>query len=388
MAHIPSSFRCAIASCCVVTLTACADSTGPDLSQGPYLFRAVAAGPTHTCGIQADSTLLCWGRGGYLGTGLSDSRWTPAPVESQHRFTAVHSGQWQTCGLAADSTAYCWDYAELPTPIPDGHRFTAISVGGAHACGIAADGTAYCWGWNDSGQLGDGTTEPTFGDGTSEPRTTPTAVAGEMRFTDIGTGLDHTCALAESGEAYCWGLNRFGQLGDRTVTMRLTPTPVSSSSRFLSVEAGGSLSCGITLDEEVHCWGLGSVLGTATTETCTVEGHDYGCSTTPLVVLGDVAYRDVSAGYGFACALTTTGAAYCWGANSYGQLGDGTTESRDAPTPVGGAARFAAISTNIWHTCGLSAEGVLYCWGNNEYGQLGDGSGSGGWSIPAVVWGW
>jgi alpha-tubulin suppressor-like RCC1 family protein len=74
------------------------------------------------------------------------------------------------------------------------------------------------------------------------------------------------------------------------------------------------------------------------------------------------------------CGLITTGAAYCWGINSSGQLGDGTTTTRTTPTAVGGSIVFAKISTGNAHVCGLTAAGLAYCWGLNSSGQVGDGS--------------
>src|SRR3989441_7748116 len=98
-------------------------------------------------------------------------------------------------------------------------------------------------------------------------------------------------------------------------------------------------------------------------------------------------FTAVSASGEFACGLTVAGAAYCWGANDRGQLGDGTTTDRSSPVRVLGTVRFASLSTGDFHTCGLTAEGTAYCWGLNEQGQLGDGTEKQRSSPVAVVGG-
>ena len=85
-------------------------------------------------------------------------------------------------------------------------------------------------------------------------------------------------------------------------------------------------------------------------------------------------FAAVSAGYLYTCGLTTAGVAYCWGFNSIGQLGDGTTTDRASPVLVGGGLSFAAVSTGSGHNCGLTTVGAVYCWGGNLHGQLGDGT--------------
>ena len=190
----------------------------------------------------------------------------------------------------------------------------SVDAGGSHSCALRASGVAYCWGDNSVGELGDGTTTN---------RLVPTPVAGGLTFLSLSVGVRFTCGMATGGAAYCWGDNAYGQLGDGTTTQRLVPTAVAGGLTFASVNAGGP---------------------------------------------------PPSTASAYSCGVTTSGAAYCWGYNFYGNLGDGTTTQRLVPNTVAGGLTFADVRAGGGHTCGVTTSGAAYCWGNNGTGQLGDGT--------------
>jgi alpha-tubulin suppressor-like RCC1 family protein len=245
--------------------------------------------------------------------------------------------------------------------------FAGVSVGGDHTCGVTTSGAPYCWGDNTRGpgQLGDGTTTT---------RLSPAPVAGGLTFIAVSPGYNHSCGLTTGGAAYCWGYNSNGQLGDGTRTTRLSPVPVSGGLTFAAVSAGAQHTCGVTTGGAAYCWGsnYSGELGASTSETCPPTSGN--CSTTPLAVSGGLTFAAVSAGTFHTCGLTTGGGAYCWGGNSAGELGDGTTTTRGRPAPVAGGLTFAAVSAGVGHSCGLTTGGAAYCWGDNTEGGLGDGT--------------
>jgi alpha-tubulin suppressor-like RCC1 family protein len=266
----------------------------------------------------------------------------------------------------------------LATPAPaagTASTATAISDGGDHTCAITAAGGVKCWGFNEYGQVGDGTT-------TYKP--TPVDVSGlTSGVAAIEAGYRHTCALTSSGGVKCWGDNFFGQLGDGTTKEKLTPVDVAGlTSGIAAVSTGiGYHTCALTSAGEVKCWGdnedgqLGDGSNTGP-EKCTPNTP---CSTTPVDVSGLTSgVTAIAAGYMNTCLLTNAGGVKCWGDNEDGQLGDGTKISKLTPVDVSGlTSGVAAISGREDHTCAITSAAGAECWGEDEGGSLGDGSSDG-----------
>jgi alpha-tubulin suppressor-like RCC1 family protein len=226
-----------------------------------------------------------------------------------------------------------------------------------------------------------------LGNGTTAfRRSLPTVVVGGIVFTSLTAGQYHTCGLTAAGAAYCWGDNIDGQLGDGTTTSRLVPVPVAGGGPFVSLTAGiRNHMCGLTASGAAFCWGSNTngQLG----DGSTVQ------RLTPVAVQGAISFTTLSAGYAATCGLDKTGTAYCWGINDNGEVGDGTTIQRLAPVTVEGGLRFRTITVGGAQGCGLTSSGAAYCWGGNAP-DLGNGDVNethapvavvGGYSFASIV---
>jgi alpha-tubulin suppressor-like RCC1 family protein/tRNA A-37 threonylcarbamoyl transferase component Bud32 len=332
----------------------------------------IATGGMHSCGIDAEQTVVCWGGNdrGQLANTAQQRATEAVPIAYATGVQSVEAGSFHSCAMRALGSVVCWgenSEGQLGggTTGPPGvarissNRFYSLTLGSAHTCGVGRDGVAYCWGSNASGQLGDGT---------FTPRSSPTAVRWNGgALASLAAGWSHTCALTRDGRAFCWGDNARGQLGDGTQSStRNTPTPVSGDLTFRALAAGAAHTCGVSARGTVYCWGqnasgqLGD--GTSTDRS----------GPTPLAT--GLELVQVSAGGRHTCALDRAGNAYCWGQNNYGQLGNGTLESSPVPTRVSTAARFLTIRSSGSHTCAVATDGSDYCWGYNVEGQVGDGT--------------
>jgi alpha-tubulin suppressor-like RCC1 family protein len=254
---------------------------------GDVRFRSVTAGWRFSCGISVDAIAYCWGRGvwGQLGDGRATQSSTPVAVETNLRFTGLKAGSNNlACGLTTDGDAYCWGlnfFGALGTTAPDtcgnqnftlecattparidapgGQRFIAVSPGQSYACGIVEGGQAFCWGANNFGQLG--ATTSTCVAGSQNPcSSTPIAVGGDYRFSDISAGGDHTCAVRQDGAGMCWGNGMFSKLGDGFLHPQSdTPIQVISNVSFVAISAGADHTCATGTDENLYCWGANDV---------------------------------------------------------------------------------------------------------------------------------
>ena len=166
----------------------------------------------------------------------------------------------------------------------------------------------------------------------------------------------------------CWGADDTGQLGDGGGVDQRTPIAVPGVAGATAVVAGAGFSCALLVDRSAVCWG----------DDSDGEIGDGAPGTTPrgpTPVMGLASARSLSAHWQHACAVLTDGSVVCWGSNTSGQLGDGTTPSRAQPVAVPGLTNIVAVATGLSHSCAMIAGGIR-CWGDNSQGQLGSGSSS------------
>ena len=317
---------------------------------------AITAGSSHTCAVTTGGGLQCWGSSklGRLGNGNTTTLPSPTPTDVVGLASGVATG----------------------------------AAGKSHTCAVTTEGVLKCWGFNTLGKVGDGSS--------LNNRSTPVDVVGLAgKAAAAALGNAHTCGLTVAGGVQCWGFNEFGELGNGTTSGREpNPTPVDVvglESGVVSIAAGAA-TCALTAEGGVKCWGSNRYgqLGAVTAETCVAtfpEGEIVPCSTVPIDVTGLTSgVAAIAAGGYHTCAVTTVGGLKCWGRNQFGQLGDGTTT--DSPIPadvVGLESGVAAVAAGGEHTCALMTAGSVKCWGSNRFRQLADGTTGGIRTTPVDV---
>jgi len=334
--------------------------------------------------VDRSGSAWCWGsdRRGQLGDGdtTGATKFSPVAVLGGHTFTSVTAGYDQSCGVDRSGSAWCWGSGRngqlgdgdttgatkfSPVAVLGGHTFTSVTAGNGHTCGLDPSGLAWCWGYDVYGALGDGDT-------THTNKFSPVAVAGGHTFISLTAGYIHSCGVDTSGSAWCWGDDRYGDLGDGdpTQTNKYSPVAVLGGHTFTSVTAGASHSCGLATTGSAWCWGYdgNGQLGDGSPIT---EG--------PVAVSGGHTFTSVTAGGSQSCGVDRSGSAWCWGYGRNGQLGDGDTTSpyKYSPVAVLGGHTFTSVTAGADHSCGLATSGSAWCWGWDLYGQLGDGDTTG-----------
>ena len=285
---------------------------------------------------------------------------TPTSAPPLRNVIAISAEHEDTCALLDNGGVECWgsDTSSGAENILGVNSAIAISSGGQHSCALLEDGSVACWGYNSDGQLGDGTTESSFGEAVRTKGLPDNATA-------IGAGWSFTCAIADE-EVWCWGDNDSGQLGDGTTTNRESPARVNGlAGKATTIIAGSSHACALLEGGRVQCWGRGLQIDD-TTQDRTIPVDIPGLGGNVIQIVSE---------YWHTCALKSSGQVLCWGDNEYGQLGDGTTSDKNSPTAVQGlGGDIAIVTTGYKHTCAANASGEVFCWGDNRAGQLGNGA--------------
>jgi alpha-tubulin suppressor-like RCC1 family protein len=347
-----------------------------DVQVGLNGVTDIFAGRVNSCARLTDGTFRCWGynREGQFGDGSMTSRYASTPVPTLVGVARLVLGRYHSCALMTDTTIRCWgsnDRGQLGdgtmtnrlemTPVPGLTGVAEIALGPSCTCVRMASGTISCWGFNRDGQ---------FGDGTNTSRLTPTPIPGIAGVTQLVLGDESTCARLEDSTVRCWGTNQGGQLGDGTVTAHLSPLRVSGLTGVAEIAIGDRHACARMSDSTVRCWGQNDrgQLGDGTMTDRLL----------PTPVLGLREVTQITVGSLHTCARTSDGAVRCWGINASGQLGDGTRDPRLIPNAVVGLDSSGVSAIQIAggnaHTCARMSDATVRCWGANQFGQLGDGS--------------
>lgn len=338
----------------------------------------ISAGMAHACAVTTTSEVKCWGfnNSGQLGNNSTVNSAVPVTVSGLVGVTSISAGSYHTCALTSTGGVKCWGSgsagqlgsASISSYVPVEvtgltSGVSMLAAGHGHNCALVS-GAVKCWGSNNYGQLGNNSTTVS-----STPVTPVGLTSGVAK---IGLGSNHSCAITTEGAALCWGQNSNGKLGNGRTTDSHVPVAVSGMTSGVASIAGGYMNtCAITTSGAAKCWGHGGYyqLGNGGSSDSSTPKDVSGLSS------GVVSLAMPGLNSFHICALTATGAVLCWGYNSNGQLGDGSTSTRSVPTAVSGlSSGVTSLAAGDRYTCATLSSGGTKCWGYNYYGQLGNGS--------------
>jgi alpha-tubulin suppressor-like RCC1 family protein len=391
---------------------------GPEVGPSTVLTPDIdhvqpAAGNGYACALRSDRTGVCWGANvaGFLGDGTSIAHFDPRPIVGLDRIVNLSGHAAGMCALRDDASLWCWGddvagqtgdpnalSALVPMPVLGLEDTSALSAGWGFACGLIRNGSVACAGNDDAGQLGDRRNT-----GSLVART----VAGVSNAGQLSSGISHSCVVLgdASHSVACWGAAESGQLGvDGHIGSRSFAASAGID-HATQVAAGGRHTCALRDDHTVWCWGandrlqLGLPPTAPALTTCPRYGIDGSptddslpCAITPQPVPGITNATAIVAGGLHTCALLGDGSVRCWGANTRGQLGDGTSTDRSVITDPGVASAVQVTASRRTtcrfdrpyavdcepsgddHTCAVLADRSVRCWGRNDRGQIGDGT--------------
>jgi alpha-tubulin suppressor-like RCC1 family protein len=320
---------------------------------------AVAAGASHSLALRPDGTVLQWGYG---------SANTPSLVNGLNGVKAIAAGSsGESFAVKTDGTVWTWGPSVSLSQKAGLADVVRVSAGSAHSLALDTTGRLWAWGENADGQLGNGMTTSS---------TTPVQVSNLTNVTAFSAGGSHSLAVTSDGQAWAWGSSAYGKLGDGSSTSQSIPVQVRNQAGepfagVIGVSAGGDHSVALTTSGAIYTWGSNqnNQLGVGQTWVT------LGLSTYPRWVSPLSGVQNVAAGLKHALVAQLGGVIRSWGGNSNGQLGDGTTTSRESPVLVNAPnALQVSASPAGSHSLALMADGTILAWGANGSGQLGDGT--------------
>ena len=347
-------------------------------------WSKVSCGDFSVVAIKTDNTFWSWGYNlyGQLGIGNTNHKSHPDNVGQYNNWSKVSSKLSHVASIKNDGSLWVFgrnnygqlgDFSSLDRLSPvriggDGIKWSKVSCGNYHTTAILNDGTLWAWGFNDFGQLGDGT---------KTNKSSPVQIGFLTNWSEISCGTDFTLAVKTNGTIWAWGLNSSGQLGLGTVINKSSPVQIGALINWVSSSCGNDHVLAIKSDGTIWAWGNNSSgqLGDGTKIN----------KLSPVKIGLLTNWSGVSCGTHFTLAVKTNGTLWAWGLNSSGQLGLGDNSNRSSPVQVGALINWSSVSCGESHTLSIKTNGTLWGFGDNTYGQLNNDQSTNTYAIEKMM---
>jgi alpha-tubulin suppressor-like RCC1 family protein len=258
-----------------------------------------------------------------------------------------------------------------PTMVKGLDNVVAVLAGGSHSVALKKDGTVWAWGYNGSGQLGNGT---------KEPSAIPQKVSGISNVKAIATGANHIVALKNDGTVLAWGDNLSGQGGIAGADKFMTPTPVPGLHDIAAIASSKFTTFALKSDGSVWAWGYNG--------NGQLGNDEHGNSKSPVQVFGLNNIRAIAAGNSHIAAVKQDGTVWAWGSNRASQLGTTEVAYSYSPMQVAGLSNIIDITASAGHTIAIAKNDAVLGWGDTGTGQWGNGASLNGNVSPVQVSGY
>lgn len=350
-------------------------------------YISVKVGLTHTCGITQGNKLKCWGSNskGKLGIGniakdLDPTNFTPTFVDPKHKYKSLALGSSHSCAVNLEGHLRCWgnnQYGQLglpsssadevlPSPIPVDPEVKFLKVVAADdiSCGLTQLHKIKCWGKFDSVLAEDQVNNSYSPD--------PTLIEGNDQFSDLAVAPSFACAITHEKKIKCWGeVNHFKYNSHYPIYSHYARSPITidPETNYAAISMSSSHSCGLTEDHRIKCWGTKNekIMKPTNSE---LKNHSWWQK--PSYFDTNLRFETVITGFQKSCGkIAGQNKLFCWGSN-LGLLGEQPNEGNSKQlenTTISGTQ----IALGYKHSCLIKNSGSLYCWGSNDYGQLGIG---------------
>jgi alpha-tubulin suppressor-like RCC1 family protein len=386
-------------------------------------WAKIRVGPSWAYAVKTDGTYWGWGvnPGGLLGTSNTITYSSPVQIGADTNWSEVNGRQSTTVAIKTDGTLYAWGLNQTGA-VGDGttiNRSSPVQIGTLtnwyqasatlNIGAVKTDGTLWVWGRADSGQLGNGTTTPN--------RSSPIQVGTLTNWAQISAGTQYFVAIKTDGTLWAWGLNTSGELGDGTTVNKSSPVQIGTLTNWAYIDTYLNQTVARKTDGTLWVWGLQNgtqfgtgnntiysspvqvgtrtdytfvAMGASSSLYLTSDGFTWqgGCSGNSSGQVGVTIYSSpvalstltrkyasASATSSTVTAVSTDGTLWSWGGNTFGEIGDGTTEVRSLPTQIGTLTNWASVwQTSVSTPVAVKQDGTIWSWGGNTNGTLGDGS--------------